>query len=146
MKNLLSPLQSNTKTIIALLRIIIGAMMIYHGAEVFNAVQMKEYAQWDNFKNASYPSLMPYIGKSIEFFSGVLLLLGLFTRVGAAILIITMCYVTFKIGHGKFWYEDQHPFMFVLFGLLFFFTGPGKWSLDNIVFKPRAKYTSYKKL
>jgi putative oxidoreductase len=55
-----------------------------------------------------------------------------------------MAYITFKIGHGKFWYEDQHPFMFVLFGLLFFFTGPGKWSLDHVLFKPKAKYTTYK--
>lgn len=146
MKKLLSPLQSNTKTIVALLRIIVGAMMVYHGADIFNEVQMKEYAQWDNFKNESYPSLLPYIGKSAEFLSGVLLLLGLFTRVAAAIMIIIMCYVTFKIGHGKFWYEDQHAFMFVLFGLLFFFIGPGKWSIDHIVFKPRDRYTSYKKL
>jgi putative oxidoreductase len=144
MKPLLSPQPINTKTIIGILRIIIGAMMVYHGIEVFNAAQMKAYAQWDMFKNASSPALMPYIGKSAEFLSGILLLLGLFTRIGAAILILSMCYITFKIGHGKFWYEDQHPFMFILFGLLFFFVGPGKWSLDHIVFKPKSKYTTYR--
>ena len=146
MKKLLSPLPSNTKTIIALLRIIIGAMMVYHGAEVFSPAQMKEYAQWDNFKHSSYPSLMPYIGKTTEFLSGLLLMLGLFTKLAAAILIVTMLYITFIIGHGKFWYGDQHPFMFLLFGILFFFTGPGKRSLDHTIFKPRAKYTSYKRL
>ncbi|MDN3657735.1 DoxX family protein [Ferruginibacter paludis] len=144
MKSLFSPIPSNTKSIIAVLRIIIGAMMIYHGAEVFNPVQMKEYAQWDMFKNSGSPALMPYIGKSAEFLCGLLLLLGLFTRISALMLIISMAYITFKIGHGKFWYEDQHPFMFVLFGLLFFFTGPGKWSLDHVLFKPKAKYTTYK--
>jgi putative oxidoreductase len=144
MKPLLSPHPINTKKIIGVLRIIIGAMMVYHGIEVFNATQMKVYAQWDMFKNSSYPALMPYIGKTLEFLSGLLLLLGFFTRVGAAILILSMCYITFKIGHGKFWYEDQHPFMFVLFGLLFFFAGPGKWSLDQIAFKPKSKYTTYR--
>ena len=146
MKSLLSPLPSNAETIITLLRIIVGAMLLYHGAEVFNAAQMKVYAQWDIFKNTSNPSLMPYIGKSAEFISGLLLLVGLFTRIAAVILIATMCVITFKIGHGIVWYDDQHPFMFVLFGLLFFFSGPGKWGLDNIFFKPKAKYTSYKKL
>jgi putative oxidoreductase len=144
MKNLLSPQPSNTKAIIALLRITIGAMMVYHGAEVFNAAQMKEYANWDIFKNASAPFLMPYLGKAGEFISGLLLLLGLFTRIAAAILIISMCYITFKIGHGAIWYGDQHPFMFVLFGVLFFFAGPGQWSLDHIFFKPKPKYTTYK--
>jgi putative oxidoreductase len=144
MKTLFSPQPINIKTVIGVLRIIIGAMMVYHGIEVFNAAQMKAYAQWDMFKNSSYPALMPYIGKSAEFLSGLLLLLGLFTRIGAAILILSMCYITFKIGHGKFWYEDQHPFMFILFGLLFFFAGPGKWSLDHIVFKPKSKYTTYR--
>ncbi|MDB5275265.1 MAG: DoxX family protein [Ferruginibacter sp.] len=144
MKPLLSPVPMNIKTTIGILRIIIGAMMLYHGAEVFNAVQMKEYAQSDMFKTSSSPALMPYIGKGAEFLSGLLLLLGLFTRIAAGILIVSMCYITFKIGHGKFWYEDQHPFMFVLFGLLFFFAGPGKWSIDHILFKPKSKYTTYK--
>jgi putative oxidoreductase len=144
MKPLLSPVPMNIKTTVGILRIIVGAMMVYHGAEVFNAAQIKEYAQWDMFKTASSPTLMPYIGKGAEFLSGLLLVLGLFTRIAAAILIVSMCYITFKIGHGQFWYQDQHPFMFVLFGLLFFFVGPGKWSIDHIIFKPRSKYTTYK--
>lgn len=144
MKPLLSPLPMNIKTTIGILRIIIGAMMVYHGAEVFNTEQMKEYAKWDIFKSSSSPLMMPYIGKAAEFLSGLFLLLGLFTRIAAAILIVSMCYITFKVGHGQFWHQDQHPFMFVLFGLLFFFLGPGKWSIDHILFKPRSKYTTYK--
>jgi putative oxidoreductase len=44
-------------------------------------------------------------------------------------------YITFIVGGGKFWYEDQHPFMFALFGLLFLFTGPGAFNLDEVIFK-----------
>jgi len=144
MNRLLSPLPINIKTTIALLRIIIGAMMMYHGWEVFNPTQIKEYAQWDMFKNSSSPLLMPYIGKSAELLSGILLFFGLFTKIGALILILTMSYVSFKVGKGVIWYGDQHPFMFVLFGILFFFVGPGKWSIDRLIFKPKSKYTSYK--
>ncbi|MCC6281546.1 MAG: DoxX family protein, partial [Saprospiraceae bacterium] len=43
----------------------------------------------------------------------------------------------FGMGHGKIWYEDQHPFMFVMFGVLFLFGGGGKWSLDGVLFDRR---------
>jgi putative oxidoreductase len=63
------------------------------------------------------------------------LFFGFLTRAGALIAMGTLSYVTFFVGHGRFWYEDQHPFMFVLFGLMFIFTGPGAWSVDALIFK-----------
>lgn len=119
---------------LAIVRIILGALLIYHGQEVFNSELMRGYAEWDTFKgNAA--TFMVYAGKSSELIAGLLLLLGFLTRIGALLVIGTLSYITFFIGHGKFWYEDQHPFMFVLFGILFFFTGPGAWSLDALFFK-----------
>jgi putative oxidoreductase len=119
---------------VALVRIIVGALLIYHGQEVFNTELMKGYLTWDNFKGST-GKWMVYLGKSSELLAGISLFLGLFTRLGALLLIGTLSYITFFVGHGKFWYEDQHPFMFVLFGLLFIFTGPGAWSLDELIFK-----------
>jgi putative oxidoreductase len=84
---------------------------------------------------------MPYLGKGAEFVAGVLLLPGLFTRVACLITIGTFAYISFFVGHGKVWMDDQHPFLFVLFGLLFFFTGPGALSLDGMLFK--NKRSSY---
>jgi putative oxidoreductase len=119
---------------VAIVRIIFGAMLIYHGQEVFNPEIMNGYLQWDTFKGPS-SKFMVYAGKSSEFISGVLLFFGFLTRVGALIAMGTLSYVTFFVGHGRFWYEDQHPFMFVLFGLMFIFTGPGAWSVDALIFK-----------
>lgn len=119
---------------IAVVRIVLGALMIYHGQEVFNPELMNTYLEWDTFKGPD-GKFMVYLGKSSEFITGISLFFGLFTRVGALLLIGTLSYVTFFVGHGRFWYEDQHPFMFVLFGLLFLFTGPGLWSLDAFLFK-----------
>lgn len=116
------------------LRITIAIFLIIHGKEVFDAVKMTEYTEWENFKTSSY---MPYIGKGAEFFAGIFLLLGLFTRIISIIIIGTFLYITFFIGNGKFWMEDQHPFMFVLFGLLFLLAGPGGLALDNQLFKSR---------
>lgn len=123
---------------IALVRIIVGALVVYHGQEVFNPELMNGYMTWDTF-DKSNARLLVYLGKSSELIAGIFLLLGLFTRIGALITIGTLSYITFFIGHGRFWYEDQHPFMFVLFGLLFLFTGPGAWSIDALIFKKRRE-------
>jgi putative oxidoreductase len=114
---------------LAAIRIVVGLLMVYHGKEVFDTQLMQTYMDWDMFKNKTGTFLV-YMGKSSEFIAGILLTLGLWTRVGAVILIGTMLYITFFVGHGRFWYEDQHPFMFVLMGVLFFFLGPGAWSID----------------
>ncbi len=120
--------------VLAILRIIIGLFLIYHGQEVFQSQLIQEYAQWEAFKNMN-GLFMAYLGKGAELVAGILFLLGLFTRIGALICVGTFLYITFFIGEGRFWYQEQHPFMFALFGLLFFFTGSVRWSLDDILFK-----------
>jgi putative oxidoreductase len=119
---------------LAVIRIVIGCFLVYHGWEVFDKNKMNEYAAWDVFKNASSPSFMAHLGKTSELVAGFLLAMGLFTRIASIIIIGTFIYITFFIGSGKIWYEDQYPFLFALFGGIFFFTGPGKWSMDNVIF------------
>jgi hypothetical protein len=58
---------------IASLRIVTGILLIYHGFEVFDTAQIKEYASWDMFKNSSNPMLLPYIGIHIIFYGSLLL-------------------------------------------------------------------------
>ncbi|HNR72583.1 MAG TPA: DoxX family protein [Cyclobacteriaceae bacterium] len=115
---------------LAVVRIVVGLLLIYHGLEVFDRDTMQSYLTWDTFKGGAGEFLV-YLGKSSEFISGILITVGFFTRLGGLIAAGTMCYITFFVGSGRFWYEDQHPFMFVLFAVLFFFTGPGAWSLDQ---------------
>lgn len=115
-------------------RIITGLFMVYHGIEVFFPATMQQYLEWDMFKQAN-GKLMVYAGKTAELVSGLLLMLGLFTRAGCIILFCTMMYVSFFVGNGKIWYDAQHPFMFVLMAVLFFFTGPGRWNLDTVLKK-----------
>jgi putative oxidoreductase len=120
-----------------LVRLFTGFFMLYHGMEVFDAGKMDGYLQWDMFKDSSSGKMLVYAGKGAEFVGGIFLLLGLFTRIACIILIGTMSYITFFVAKGKIWYEDQHPFLFVLLGLLFLFTGPGKYSLDAFLFNKK---------
>lgn len=125
---------------LTLVRIIVGFFMIYHGWEIFSHTKMNEYLQWNQFKLSSNGNFMVYAGKLAELIAGVLLFLGLFTRVASVFVIGTMSYIAFFVGHGKIWYEDQHPFLFVLLGMVFLFTGGGRWSADHYVFKKKSLY------
>ena len=131
---ILSPAPLFQKEGIAFLRITVGLLMVYHGVEVFDSKLIEGYAKWDSFKSLPNPLLMAYVGKSAELVSGILLTIGFLTRPAAILLMFTMLFVTFFIGHGKFWYDDQHPFMLALMALVFIFCGPGKWSLDQLFF------------
>lgn len=123
---------------LALVRIILGLLLIYHGQEIFNPEIMNSYLERNMFKGSS-AKFMVYSGKAAELTSGVFLFFGLFTRLWAILIIGTFSYITFFVGQGRFWYQDQHPFMFALFGLLFLFTGPGAWSADGLIFKEKTR-------
>ncbi len=138
MKSFFSPAPFWQRQGIGVLRITLGALLIYHGKEVFQPELMASYLEWEPFQGANGQWLV-YLGKSTELLAGISLLLGLFTRVGALLCIGALSYVTFLLGNGHFWYEDQHPFMFVLFGVLFLFTGPGAWSVDARLFSKQAQ-------
>ena len=116
------------------IRIIVGFFIAYHGSEVFDKAIMNEYIARDVFKGSSSPSFIVYMGKSAELVAGFLLAIGLFTRVASIIILGTFIYISFFVGSGKIWYEDQYPFLFALFGFVFFFLGPGTWSVDRLLF------------
>ena len=122
---------------LAILRIITGLLMTYHGAEIFDRTKMLPYMEWDVIKSLPAPETMLYIGKGLEFVTGLCFVLGLFTRIAAIIMAIDMLFICFKVGGGKFYYQDQHPFLFAMIALVFFFTGPVKWSLDKRLFNKR---------
>ncbi|MBS1917816.1 MAG: DoxX family protein [Bacteroidetes bacterium] len=134
MNKFLSPNSLMQGNGIALIRILVGIFLIYHGSEIFDAVKMKEYTTWEVFKKNS-SSFMPYLGKGAELLAGILLAFGLFTRIACMIIIGTMGYIAFVVGNGKIWYEDQYPFLFVVLAFVFIFTGPGNFSADKIFFK-----------
>ncbi len=144
MYKLLSPHPVALMSGLAIIRIIVGLLMMYHGWEIFDAAIMKEYTTWDSFKKLPSPALFVYLGKATELTAGIMLTVGLFTRIAALILVFTMLYITFFIGNGKFWYQDQHPFLFVLLGMVFVFSGPCKWSVEQWMAARRNKYSDVK--
>ncbi|MEO5583252.1 MAG: DoxX family protein [Saprospiraceae bacterium] len=131
------------KEALAVFRIIIGIFLIYHGREVFDRARIEEYSKWDVIQKMSYPLFMSYLGKGMELITGIFIALGLLTRLASLSMAITMLFITFKIGLGKFYEEDQHPFLFALIGIVFFFIGPVKWSIDQLIFGAKSKIKNY---
>ncbi|HEX9513178.1 MAG TPA: DoxX family protein [Puia sp.] len=117
-----------------LIRVITGIIIAKYGLETFNKGQMEGNVAW--LKDVHFPSpfFMAYLGKISELIGGILLILGLLTRVVSIVLIINMSVIIFIMGHGKVFGEDQLPFLLLLLFATFLFSGAGKWSLDHLLF------------
>jgi putative oxidoreductase len=119
------------------IRIVTGLFMAYHGWEVFESAKILEYSKWDSIKGLPAPLFMAYLGKGLELLTGLCFVFGFMTRAAAILMAGNMLFICFKIGNGKFWYEDQHPFLFALLAMVFFFVGSGTLSLDTLLFKKK---------
>lgn len=115
---------------LAIIRILIGLLMAFHGKEIFEPEIMMGYAQWEQIKALPFSDYIAYLGKGTEFVTGCCFVFGLYTRIAALLMAGNMLFICFVIANGKFYYEDQHPFLFAVIALVYFFTGPVKWAID----------------
>jgi uncharacterized membrane protein YphA (DoxX/SURF4 family) len=122
---------------IALVRIMLGVMLIFHGWQLFETPDMKGFADLLLEMSVPFPEAMAYTGKLIELVGGFLLILGLFTSLATALLFLTFMFITFFMGDGHFLTDNQPSFLYGMLSLLFFFTGAGRFSIDYIMFLNR---------
>jgi uncharacterized membrane protein YphA (DoxX/SURF4 family) len=127
-----------------LVRVLAGIIITIHGWQVFDAEGMNGYAGWLSGLNIPAASTMAYLGKWAELVGGVSLILGLLTRWLMIPLIITMVVIIFMMGQSDPLGEDQHPFLLLLIFLFYCLAGPGKWSLDHLIFD-RTKFVTEQK-
>jgi putative oxidoreductase len=138
MTKLLSSSPANQDYGIAIVRIITGMLLVYHGWEVFSSEKMTMYTGWFTDKHYPQPAFWAYAGKLAELLAGIGFVLGLFTRLSSIAAILAFTGIIFMVGYkGKIFEGDQHPFLFILLSLVFIFTGPGALSLDALFFKKR---------
>ena len=117
---------------LVIVRIFCAIIIIPFGMEMFSAETMNGYEQWLTDKGVPAPLVMAYLGKLAELLGGALLLLGLFTRVAAFFLMITMAVVTFVMVGGSI--NDSTFLLLLLFGF-FLFAGGGRYSVDALLKK-----------
>jgi len=118
---------------ITIIRVCTGIMIIIFGKELFDEGIMNNLTDFLSKARFPAPRFMAYLAKIIELAGGVLLILGLFTRLIVWPLMFTMAVIIWFTADGNFFDGGTASCFFLLF-LLFFFTGPGRYSADYMLF------------
>ena len=122
--------------IFGIVRIIVACLMIFHGLETFNQEKMTMYTGWFVERKYNQPAAWAYAGKISELLIGIAFLFGFLTRLASLGMILTFSSIIFLLGdRGNVFEGDQHPFLFVLIGIIFIANGPGAWSVDRVIEK-----------
>ena len=116
-----------------IVRVFTAIMIFQHGKELFESKQMNDLVRFLTGEKIPFPSTLAYLAKITEFAGSILLAFGLFTRFITPPLIISMIGVIYTMNGGNIFNGDL-AFLYLLLFLAFFFIGPGKWSLDYILF------------
>ncbi|HZD91934.1 MAG TPA: DoxX family protein [Pseudolabrys sp.] len=117
-----------------LIRVSLGAILIPHGfGKVFGTDAIHAANNFVHFGWA-FPLAWAYFIGALEFFGGILLVLGLFTRAIALAFAIEMAVISFAV-LWPHWEWAHHGMEYALFmGLVatgLFLGGPGPFALDN---------------
>ena len=136
MANLESSLAGWTPRLLSVLRIIAGFLLMPHGAQ-----KLFGFLAPPGMPAATMGSLM-WVAGVLEFFGGLLLLIGLFTRPVAFILSGLMA-VAYFMAHapGGFWPLQNKGELAVLYCFVFLFfaaAGGGEWAVDRLIRRGRA--------
>jgi len=120
------------------LRAGLGIIFIYHGyPKLFGPTE--QAAQF--FRSVGLPPILVSVAGIIELFGGILLLVGLFTRVAGTLLAGTMAVAIWKVHSGKGLLAVgayEFPLVLAVAALALATTGAGKASLDYLIFREKA--------
>ncbi len=136
MANLDSFYSAWTPRFLSILRIVAAFMFIAHGAQkLFGFLAAPGMT-------SPPPYSQMWVGGVLEFFGGLLLLLGLFTRPVAFILsgMMAVAYFQMHALKGGFWPLQNRGELAALYCFVFLFfavAGGGEWSLDRLLWRRR---------
>lgn len=118
-----------------ILRIWIGAAMISHSMfKLFNPEVMSRFILGVEKLGFPIPFIFGYLAKGSEFFGGILLILGLFTRPAAFFIVCTMFVATFLSHDGLIFTDAEQAFTYLVIAVYFVFKGSDFLSLDKYLF------------
>jgi len=122
------------------LRVALGVIFIFHGyPKLFSGTQQ----MMGFFEHIGLPGYFVFVAGVLEFFGGILLIIGLFTRIASFLLAGEMLVAMWK-AHGFFSHPyavDKYEFPLICCAGAFALAtiGAGMISLDQILFRNRGK-------
>jgi putative oxidoreductase len=116
-----------------ILRITMGGLIIPHGYQKLMSFASKS-ATFPDFLHVGHSTSMA-LSIFAEFFCGIFILLGLFTRLASIPLIINMAVAVIFAHNGKIFGDGEHATLFLGGFITLLFAGPGKISLDKMIGK-----------
>ncbi len=115
------------------LRIGAGILLMNHGYQkLINFASLKtQFIDFLGIGSTTSLSLAIFA----EFFCGLFIVIGLFTRLAAIPIIITMCVALFKVHHADFFGKGELPALYLAMYVALLFVGPGRISVDGMINK-----------
>ncbi len=111
-----------------LLRFMSGLLIITHGWPKLLGFADRASGFPDPFGMGSAASLSLTI--FAEFFCGILVCLGLFTRIALLFLVLVMAVIVLFIHGADPLPEKEYPLLLMVAYITLYFTGPGRFSID----------------
>jgi uncharacterized membrane protein YphA (DoxX/SURF4 family) len=133
-------LMTDQNSSVILIRLIVGAVFLSEGVQKFLFAEALGVGRFTKIV-IPYPELLaPFVGVC-EIVCGVLLLLGLFTRFAAVIMIINMMVaiastkipIFLKSGFWTMAHEARTDWAMLLGSLFLLIVGGGRWSVDALL-------------
>ncbi len=125
-----------------LLRVGLGIIFISHGyPKLFTQLQHTTEA----FTHMGFPAYFAYIAGVLEFFGGILLIVGLFTRITGLLLAVEMAVALVKV-HGMLAnpmavHNYEFPLAVAVGCFALAGAGAGLLSLDHAIFAKRGNFS-----
>lgn len=132
-----------------LTRLWLGYSMIMGGQSIlrfFSSQELRDFFQnwFGNELGFPAPLLMAFLAKGTEFAGGILIILGIFTRISSSLVAWVMLVATltanlnYKGTEGFIKQDGVVTISCFLFACLLVLSGGGKYSFDSLVFKHKS--------
>jgi len=116
-----------------ILRVASGLLLAYHGYQKLIKFNVLKY-KFMNFMHMG-PTLSLSLITFAELVCGILVMLGLFTRLACIPIIIGMGVVVFVASHAQIFAQGEKGMIYLAATITILFCGPGKISMDGMMGK-----------
>jgi|SRR5690606_37526432 len=135
-------LQTRDSLSVAMIRLLVGVVFLSEGIQKFIYPELRGAGRFENI-GLPEPEMLGFFVGSVEITCGLLLLLGLYSRLAAiptlVIMLIAIATTKFPIwAHEGFWemmHASRSDLAMLVCSIYLIRNGSGKWSIDRLLLR-----------